>query len=226
MNEQPNIARRAARSRRREGSRRIAAASLATLAVGIVGSVLVFSGPSVNSDLPPTTPAANSADGDGAESSETISEALDETDAISSPAPLVTVDVFLSRDPFEPVVPEPVVAAVDDPTDGTVTAPDPDAPNAPGEPVPPRLPGDPTAPSCTGELEVVCDGQVVTLINVGASTDGEPVAAIQVDAVVYEVTRGQSFAGSYLLAAIDGKCVSVLYGDDGFQLCSGQTVLK
>jgi len=51
-------------------------------------------------------------------------------------------------------------------------------------------------------------------------------AVIQVDTTIYEVRVGETFAGSFLLRSIDGRCVNVLYGDDGFRLCEGDRVMK
>jgi hypothetical protein len=68
---------------------------------------------------------------------------------------------------------------------------------------------------------VVCDGRVVTLTEIR----GE-VAYVQVDSTVYEVRRGDVFAQYFVVRSIDGACVNLLYGDDGFRLCEGDRVLK
>ncbi len=152
--------------------------------------------------------------------------------------PVVSYEVFLSRDPFQPVVPE--ATGADTPGDGTQPG---DQPPVDGDP-PPAVPGDPGTPggpgprpgpdgngetpdpsACRGSNEVVCDGHVVTLVDV-TSRDGEPVAVIQVDTTIYEVVRGATFADVFQVRTIDGQCVHALYGDDGFRLCTGDTVLK
>jgi hypothetical protein len=140
--------------------------------------------------------------------------------------PLVTYEVFLSRDPFQPVVPEvtPVAEGGDaegetdgsgDDTDGSSGGED---TNGGGS-------TDPDAPACTTQGEIVCDGRVISLIDV-TTVDGQPVAVIQVDTTVYEVTVGQTFAGSFLVRSIDGTTVTLLYGDEGIRLLPGDTVLK
>lgn len=73
--------------------------------------------------------------------------------------------------------------------------------------------------------EVVCEGRVVTLIDVYTS-DGEAVAVVQVDSTLYEVRRGDDFAGNFRVVSIDPPCATLLYGDDAFTLCEGQRTLK
>jgi len=144
-----------------------------------------------------------------------------DAEAAVTALPTVTYEVFLARDPFEPVVPEDVVVPASETGDsGDQTQPgetDPDDPDNQSTP--------PTE-GCTGEDEVVCNGSVVTLVDVTTDEAGDPVAVIQVDSTIYEVARGEQFAGSYEVRAIDPPCVSLLFGDDGFQLCEGDRVLK
>lgn len=73
--------------------------------------------------------------------------------------------------------------------------------------------------------DVVCEGRVVTLIDVYTS-DGETVAVVQVDSTLYEVRRGDDFAGNFRVVSIDPPCATLLYGDDAFTLCEGQRTLK
>jgi hypothetical protein len=160
--------------------------------------------------------------------------------------PLVTHDVYLSRDPFDPVVPEPVVVAAADPategtaTDGTATdgavtdgTTDPADPNTSPDPAVPPVdgatapgPGDPPPPAgCTTGDTVSCDGRIVALVEVRGS-GADAVAIIQVDTTLYEVRTGDTFAGAFQLSSISGSCVNVLYGDDAFPLCEGDRTLK
>jgi hypothetical protein len=150
--------------------------------------------------------------------------------------PTVTYDVFLSRDPFDPVVPEPEPPPPADDgtqpvavTDATQPMPapepgDPTDPAQPGEPVPDLVSGDPPTGDCRGEDEVICDGQVVTLV--GIERGEETTANIQVGTTIWTVRVGEVFAGYFQVRAIDDGCVSLLYGDDGFTLCEGERVLK
>lgn len=122
--------------------------------------------------------------------------------------PVATVQLLLSRDPFASVRPAVIV---DDPTDGQTDGGGTDGGGGT------TIPDDP----CTGSGEVVCDGQVVALVDVDATT-----AVVRVDGVVYTVAEGMTFATSYRVVTIDGSCVTLLYGDDVFTLCEGEQVLK
>ena len=160
-------------------------------------------------------------------------------DLVGTSVPITTYEVFLSRDPFERVVPEQVQQTSTD-TGGTTNGgsgagdgsgtgdgdgSDGDTNGSGDTDGNSTTPDDQNGPACVGQQELVCDGQVVTLIDVTTEA-GEAVAVIQVDTTVYEVRRGQTFASNFQVRAIDGSCVSLLYGDDGFQLCRGDTVLK
>lgn len=79
---------------------------------------------------------------------------------------------------------------------------------------------------CTGDDEVVCDGHVVTLVDVFLDGDGTPVAVVQVDSTLYEVRRGDTFGQNFQVISIDPPCVTLLYGDDAFTLCEGERTLK
>jgi hypothetical protein len=163
--------------------------------------------------------------------------------------PMVTYDVYLDRDPFEPALQEAEEAPEpSEPTDAAPVEPAPtgrivvdpdtgqlivvqDTSAATGDPSPTS--GDfTTAPStdpatgrCQGEDEVVCDGRVVTLHEVRTDPGGD-IAVIKVDTTTYEVGRGETFASSFRVLSIDGDCVTFLYGDDTSTLCAGQRTLK
>jgi hypothetical protein len=221
-------ARHAATSRRTRPSRSLLmVGGLALTALtALTATIVLAAGEDPGTSLATSVPAAASADDEVDASAE--GQAAGETPLL----PIVTYEVFLSRDPFDPVVPEDEPA----PDDGGTTAPgDPTA--TPGDPTTaPNLPGDPVAtpgsPSptpgepCRGTSEVVCDGRVVNLIDVSTTLDGVAIAVVQVDTTVYEVGVGERFAGVFEVRAIDGRCVTLLYGDDAFQLCRGDTVLK
>jgi hypothetical protein len=186
----------------------------------------------------PATLLAASAEAEPATDDDVEAEVVEEL-------PLVTYEVFLSRDPFDPVVPEPVeVVAVTDgtATDGTDPAGDPNTtdPNTgdPLDPVdgstPPPVDGTtpppaggtpPPVASCTTGETVSCDGRLIGLVEV-RGTGGDAVAIIQVDTTLYEVRAGETFAGSFQLASVSGSCANVLYGDDAFQICEGDRTLK
>lgn len=145
--------------------------------------------------------------------------------------PIVTYEVFLSRDPFEPVVPEdeePAATGEVDPVTGEAIT-DPDATVGGGtDPsiAPPTDTGTTPLEGCRGDGEVVCEGRVVTLVDLATTLDGASVAVVQIDTVIYEVGVGERFAGAFEVRSIDGRCANLIYGDDGFQLCRGDAVLK
>jgi hypothetical protein len=195
---------------------------LAMVAAAVVAAVVGSGSFGPPAPLPSALPVVD--DGDESEALVTDTPVPAE-DVVAAALPVVTYEVFLSRDPFEPVVPEPVepVSETTDPLDPT----DPDAvidPLDPNAPVP-VVPGNPDDPRCEGEQELVCDGRVVTLIDT-TTVGGEPVAIIKVGTTVYEVRVGETFAGTFLLAAIDGSTVTVLYGDESNVLQPGHSVLK
>jgi hypothetical protein len=160
-------------------------------------------------------PAAVEADEDPVETEEDVDEA--ETDVVDELS-TVTYEIYLARDPFEPVRTPPAEAVADDddtividPDDDTiVTDPDdPDDPDAPARPAPsdPSQPSDPAPPDpgarCVGgEDEVVCNGQVISLLDI-TTVDGEEVAVLQVDTTVYEVRQGERFAEHHQLMRVD-----------------------
>ena len=155
-----------------------------------------------------------------------------------------TYEVFLARDPFEPVVPvvdsgtggrdaarppptSPTelpddVAHDHRPTTSPTTSSDHVAdvePNAVALAIPARTDG------CQQELAVVCDGHRVSLVDV-FQQDGQSRAAVRVDDALYEVSTGETFATSFLVRSVEPPCVTLLYGDDAFTLCEGESVLK
>jgi hypothetical protein len=126
--------------------------------------------------------------------------------------PVETYQVFLSRDPFQPVVVAPL--AVDG--DGN-PIPDPDGSGTPGEPADPRCEA--------GSNTATCEGLTVTLLDVTSDADGTRII-VQVNDTLYEVTVGSIFAGSFQVLAISPPCADLLFGDDTFTLCQGDRVLK
>lgn len=162
--------------------------------------------------------------------------------------PIVTYEVFLSRDPFEPVVPEPEeetseASAEEQPqtiTDGPGSeAPeqpaDPDSadpggadpptsdPDQPGTGAPP--PTNDGSRSCGAGTDTVCDGRTLSLVAVSSDEQG-PIAAVQVDTTIYEVREGDVFARDFLVQSIADDQVTLLYGDEVVTLRQGERVLK
>lgn len=216
----PVAGRSAAASRSATSGRSLwlAAALGCTALVALLGVVFIAEPAPVDAPqaLPPADTAATEAEDDpGTE--ETANEA--------AALPLVSYELFLARDPFEPVVPEPAPEPTD-PTDPS----DPSDPSDPGDPSDPTDPSDPdgggtTNGACTGETEVVCDGEVLTVIEVFES-NGEFVAVIEVDTMRYEVRAGDTFADVYEVVSISPDEVRVLFGDRVVRIQVGDNALK
>ncbi|HEX9766993.1 MAG TPA: hypothetical protein VGA36_09535 [Nitriliruptorales bacterium] len=146
--------------------------------------------------------------------------AQDEEPDVELALPIETYEIFLSRDPFQPLTPPPgsdgggTDGGTDGGTGGTGTTTDGTTGTTDG-----------TGDGCSGDGEVVCDGHVVTLVDVFV-TDGVPGAQVQVDSTIYTVGVGDVFATNFLVRAIDAPCVTLAFGDDTFTLCEGERVLK
>jgi hypothetical protein len=143
--------------------------------------------------------------------------------------PTVTYDVFLSRDPFDPVIPEPAPTVTETVATQPSTEPQPydDAQPVAGD----DQNDDGTGAGATddecrgGTEEVVCDGRVVTLVEL--TVGAEPVAVVQVDTQTYEVRPGDRFAERFLfLDVVDAATVRLLFGDEAFRLTVGERVMK
>jgi hypothetical protein len=193
----------------------------------------------------------------GADTTEVMLAAAAQPDTDEAPAegtaevldelPLVTYEVFLDRDPFDPVVPEPIAAtepvaegtetstdgtATDGATDGTATDGTPTDGVAGGQPpaegTPPAAgPPSSSVGSCVAEGDdLVCNGRVVSLIEIRTGEDGSRVAIIQVDTTIYEVAEGETFAGNFVVQSISETEVYIQYGDDVDRFEVGDRILK
>jgi hypothetical protein len=173
--------------------------------------------------------------------SEAVTEevAEDVDDAVAEPLPAVTYEVYLSRDPFEPVR-EPVVAAAADDEDATlvIDSGDADSTNSEdgsGSADTTDASGDQedgagagSVDGCAGgDDEAVCNGHVVSLVDL-TTVEGVPTAVIQVDTALYEVQAGDDFAERFRLLSIDreDRSVTAMYGDSRFTLRVGGRTLK
>jgi hypothetical protein len=149
--------------------------------------------------------------------------------------PTVTYDVFLSRDPFDPVVPEPVAATTEQAATQPSTEPVPydqvqpiagDDQNDDGSGGDDGTGDSAARDECRGGTEeVVCDGRVVSLLELTGGAD--PVAVVQVDTLTYEVRPGDRFAERFLfLDVVDAGTIRLLFGDEAFRLSVGERVMK
>jgi hypothetical protein len=217
----------------------MAALALVTLAALAVGAYTFLGGDSNQggaSAAPDSVLAATEAGPELDPAPEAVAASLETL-------PVVTYDVFLSRDPFDPVVPEPVAAASDggssevqviddtDPSDASEDGAD-DGSSRDGDAA---FDGDrgeehvddaAGSEACRGGSdEVVCDGHVVSLLSL--TTGDDPMAVIQVDTETYGVKRGQAFAERFLfLDVVDEGTIRLLYGDEVFRISIGERVMK
>lgn len=170
---------------------------------------------------------------------ETATEPTDDgtSDALAA-LPPITFEVFLSRDPFEPVFVEPTANAAGPAGTPAVPGVDPSASPSPGAtpgPSPSGTPNPTASPTpgtgtptegCSQGSSTVCNGQTISLVDIQTNAAGQSIALVQVNGQVYEVSVGQTFAGNFRLDAIAGNCASLLFGDESFTLCEGEQVLK
>lgn len=155
--------------------------------------------------------------------------------------PIETYEVFLSRDPFEPIRPEAdnggdgggttgttTTTTTTGDGDGTTTG-DGDGDDTTtgdgdggttGDVGPPLGDDDDDG----GDSEQV-DGREVVLIDV-FEENGQERVVVEVDGTAYEVGEGDEFAENFRVLSIDPPCATFLHGDDAFTLCEGERVLK
>lgn len=122
-----------------------------------------------------------------------------------------TIPVFLSRDPFTPVV---------TPADSDVVpAGDEGGGDGTGTPAPAQDSGD------GAQCGDACQGRRVSLVSV-LTEDGQLVAEISVNNELFRLTPGQVFADVFRLESINGTCVTITYGDVTLNpLCVGDPPL-
>lgn len=151
--------------------------------------------------------------------------------------PIETFEVFLSRDPFQPIRPETggadggaaATTTTTTTTGGATTTTTGDATTGAettGGPGPTLGEDDEdgNGDGDGGDREQV-EGREVVLIDVFVE-DGEERAVVQVDGQAFEVGEGDEFADNFRVLTIDPPCVTLLFGDDAFTLCEGERVLK
>lgn len=193
-----NNGRRGSRSNRRQ---QILVGILVVIALGALGSKMLFNGggdDSFDDAFPVAPPSAQDPAIDLPESAGT-----DEW-----PAPRV------NRNPFKPlIVSAPAESTAPDPSDPAVSS-DPTTPiglaptAAPQTPVPPVV-------------------RSFTLVDVYTDGTGIPAATVRIDEHQIDVYVGQDFADSYRILSLerDDRCGVFLYGDRRFSLCAGETTL-
>jgi len=134
-------------------------------------------------------------------------------------APSQTFEVFNTKNPFTPLN-NPAGTGGGGITATTVTA------GAGG-----TVPGGATATTVTpgasgGAATAPRQSQRVALLNVYTKS-GQQVADVRVNDTVYTaIAPGQTFASNFQLVSLQGQCGTFLFGDERFQLCKGEEVLK
>ena len=106
-------------------------------------------------------------------------------------------EVFEGKDPFRPLVSAGPIG---------------------GTPAPGGSPGPTGGPTGSG-------GQRVTLVSISGSGENR-VAVVIVDGTEYEVSEGETFAGSYRVKSLTAECGTFVFGDEQFTHCEGQEVFK
>jgi len=189
-----------------------ALAALVVVVVWTAGSVTSDPGPQA---LPDSAPAAVEGE-DDVEAAESADEPV--------LLPLVTYELFLARDPFEPVVPEPAPSAPNAQPSAPTDPSDPDAP--PADPNSTENSDTAPAPSrCVSGTEVVCDGRVITVIEV-FEQNGEMLVILQVDTMRYEVRAGDVVLDTFEIVSVSADEVRVLVGDRLVEIIVGDNALK
>lgn len=212
---------------------------LLALALAIIATTLVVVSGSEPEATPESAVAQPAPQEESSASEAPTDEPAEDDEVVGDPdelLPLVTYEVFLARDPFEPLVPSGgggdgtgTTGGTDGGTTGGTdggTTGGTDGDTTGGTDGGTTDGGTDGTDPCTQNGEVVCDGHVVSLVDVFVDEDGTERAVIQVDESIYEVVAGQQFATNFQVSSIDPPCVTLLYGDDAFSLCEGEQVLK
>jgi hypothetical protein len=143
------------------------------------------------------------------------------TTTVAAPggAPAETFDVFQGKNPFEPLVNPAGTGGTTETTSGG-------GGGATGTTV--AGGGSSTGGGGTsgGAATEPRRSQRVALVSVYQS-GGKTVADVRVNDTVYpKLAPGDTFATNYKVVSLQGNCGTFLFGDERFQLCEGEEVLK
>jgi hypothetical protein len=143
--------------------------------------------------------------------------------------PPETFEVFSTKNPFTPVVstggfPEPIPPDEEDPFSTTTTT-FPTGGSTTSTSFPSSFGSTTTTLPTSTEPRTP---QQVEMLELFTDTNGEVVAQVRVDSVVYKVGEGDVFATSYQVVSLSlaEQCGEFLFGDDRFTLCVGEELLK
>ncbi len=141
------------------------------------------------------------------------SGAVDGTTTSTTTSPVQTYEVFTTKNPFRSLVPtdvaEGATAGGSSGESGATTE----------TTVVGGASGTDTAPAVQ---------QRISLVDVYVGDDGATVASVRVNDVVHNAAVGQRFATNYQVVSVSTStgCGQFLYGDEQFQLCRGQELVK
>jgi hypothetical protein len=121
-----------------------------------------------------------------------------------------TSKLFASKDPFEPLVDIGGTQEATDDTGGRVSTGAGAGKN------------DEPSTSSSESHDTASEGTSVSVVDVGADATVD----VDVEGQVFRVTKGDRFARNFKLLFVNGKCASMLFGDEQFSICEGESVLK
>lgn len=123
-----------------------------------------------------------------------------------SPSPSPTPNeilVFSGRDPFQNPFGDASLVSSSSPLPSS-------------SPTPSVSPAGSPPPTPTGGSSTTSGGHTVVLVDIFSNGTQ---AQVEVDGTVYTVGEGDTFATTFKLVSISGKCASFLNGDSSFSLC-------
>lgn len=129
--------------------------------------------------------------------------------AARASAPIETSKVFASKDPFVPPVDIGTSGSATDDTGAKISTV---AQTSKAH----------EKQTSANDVSAGAQGTSVSLVDVSGSST----VSVEIEGQVLRVTRGERFADSFKLLLIEGKCASMLYGDDQFSICEGEQVSK
>jgi hypothetical protein len=143
-------------------------------------------------------------------------------------ASMETFEVFVSRDPFEPLVEDSTAATGETaaaPVDGDHGAVE-SQPKKDASATPPADANEPEEKSSARDSAAASSrGSGRLSVRLVAVRRGRE-AVVRIDRTLHHPGKGQRFADNFELLSVRDDCASILYGDEQFVLCRGQEILK
>jgi hypothetical protein len=145
------------------------------------------------------------------------------TTRLPSALPSESFEIFTTKNPFTPLV-NP--AGTGGGTTGTTVPGGGPATTVAGGGGATATTAPPGAGASGGAATEPRRSQRVALLNV-YQAGGRTVADVRVNDTVYpRLAPGATFAGNFKVVSLQGSCGTFLFGDERFQLCKGEEVLK